>query len=625
MIPAPTFTTRDGERAKAYILDNLIKLVLVNERVSSATRNQLLPELCLAWVTAYSHTYSRGIRKPKPSDCRTIAHAAKALHREGLWKKVWGRMSSFLLGELTTNVMASKPWPLTVKYLKVCRLLLLCLQAEGPQAFYGDETLAVLTTVFQTTTMIPERVHIAGLARMYEHKVVKHLHCLWRQMFEWSLKSHWDQFTWVQVQSIAQQLGKIMVPLVNAVFCHIPSALYRSYGLLHLMERCLRTHNGASARERARPVRPTPLATYCWWAQTVSVTSALTSTLRVQQVPGREQPLSVVCGFVVDTCTPKRLYLGFPGVYVWDSRILNRVAELGDKLGLWKLACSSTDDFDVAEYQAQTRDAWDALAHLPMNAMCFQSALELQKRWEAQQLALLPNAQAAISIQQRTLPQHSADIYPPPEVVTRLVQAWRRQASRPRPSQPPRPSITAPRASARAAEEEAKRELPRDAEGLPVPHVQALEEDHGIHMEELEKAVPYLTDLANQFYDPVTMDLVQRCPVVVRLTNSELSSRAYERDEIVKWVHKEVRRQRAAPGSKATTKPLVKDPYGGGIIDLQHEISLANTGERKPPGSLQRCDLDGFGEKAHLLANESTVLYVCMLIPSSCTHLAFES
>ena len=573
------FRSRDEIRANAFILDRLVKAILSESQVSRETYNTVLPEFCLAWVDAYTTIYFHNNRRPKSSDCQKIAQAVKVLHQEGLWGKVWARVSAYNFHEMSTGTRPAKPWTGAVKYLKACRLLIMCLQMQGSQEFYSECTLAILTTAFRVTIMIRERMTTIGLCRAYERKLIKRLYHVWHQMFDWTFKAHWEPFTWVQILNIAQKLGKAMLPIVTALFRHIPSALHRSYGLIHLMERCLQIPNAAWDAELVVPARPTQLLTYGHWATAMSVASTLFSTFHVHQVPGRERPVTMVCGFTVEPCHPKLWFLTAWDLYSWDSRILKVVHTLGERLGLWELTCPTGAGFDVVEYEAQTRNVWGALARLPMNTVCFESALEMQKRWFSQQLAIRAGPPAP----EPDVFRHPAEKYPSPEVVHRLVQQWqqerRRRLGGSGPSgasgaSSPQATAARPSASARVAENEAKRELPRDEEGLPIPPVQVLDADHGIHMDdlesaELEKTLPHLAELANQFYDPVKLDLVQRCPVVVRLTNSDTSSRAYERDEIVKWVHAEMRRQRANPDLRSHT-PIIKDPYGGGIIDLKH-------------------------------------------------------
>lgn len=547
----PALTSRDVQRAKALQLHASMAEAL-QDAVDSAVLRTALPSLALAWIKVFGAARGSPCHLPDAAVRRSVASAVTTLHREGewVWGLVWQRLTAFRDYPRETSRAVDVPWHASILYLQLCRLLIMCLQAQGSRFFFGNEALAILATAFRLPRVCAasERPRTEPQARVYEAHLVAHLHRLWSQVYSWGRLSDWEAFTWHQIAQHARAFGKAVTPAVSAVLNTLPFARVGSYALIRLMKYAL--YRGWSTFTVM--AKPTPLLTFRMWAHVASLASALC-----------DEAFCVTLG----TCPPAVLELLASEAYTWDPQVMAAVVQAGQCLRLWTLRVYPRMDISVREYAASTREAWKALSCRPMDAACFRQHTALAKQWSHAKLAQRPCPVAPSAAAATHEDVHPADAYPAGVNPRHLLWTW--DVSMPEGLASPAPAAAAAHAGDvhHAGASGAASAASRDACGLHVPRVQALAADHGFTAEDVERMAPIFTDLAQQLWDPVAMDLVQRCPVVLRLTNGETTTKAYERDEIAKWVGSEVQRQHRVDSSKA---PVVNDPFGNGVIHLHH-------------------------------------------------------
>ena len=108
----------------------------------------------------------------------------------------------------------------------------------------------------------------------------------------------------------------------------------------------------------------------------------------------------------------------------------------------------------------------------------------------------------------------------------------------------------------------------RNSEERKEPHVQALEAPHGFWNDDVETLLGEAwSDLAAGYQDFMAQDLIQSCPVVVRLHDGRLSSQVYELESIKAWVTSQVSDQRRRFPERV---PVVKDPHRDGDVAHDH-------------------------------------------------------
>lgn len=106
--------------------------------------------------------------------------------------------------------------------------------------------------------------------------------------------------------------------------------------------------------------------------------------------------------------------------------------------------------------------------------------------------------------------------------------------------------------------------LPRDMQRLPQPCGLSMEGAAGC-------GEPWLQELAAAFVCPLTHDLVQQCPVLLRRADGGLSSHVYEYDAVQEWLRYEARARGAGAGIalRESGQPL-RDPATRHPLDLAH-------------------------------------------------------
>ena len=100
----------------------------------------------------------------------------------------------------------------------------------------------------------------------------------------------------------------------------------------------------------------------------------------------------------------------------------------------------------------------------------------------------------------------------------------------------------------------------------PARPIHALPEPALLSQEQVDMAAPEWQRLGDLFTDPITQDLIQVCPVLVRLRDGTLSSKVYERETLQSWVDVEHQRQQ----QQGTTSIIIREPCRDGDIDLSH-------------------------------------------------------
>ena len=79
--------------------------------------------------------------------------------------------------------------------------------------------------------------------------------------------------------------------------------------------------------------------------------------------------------------------------------------------------------------------------------------------------------------------------------------------------------------------------------------------------------VTVMQSLAQLFVDPILLDIAPSCPVLVRLTNGQVSSAVYEKASITQWIHSERERN---GGMTDPNRVVIRDPNHQGDIDHMH-------------------------------------------------------
>ena len=451
--------------------------------------------------------------------------------------------------------------------IKAYTALIKVLKEFGPVHFYTSKIGKILTAAFENISPHPMGDDLTYSILMSEW--TDKLYSVWYELFTWS-NAQWAMMTLETVLENAKTFGKcmkrLMRDLLNMLIANPPPSdgSWRPTSIdliIQVTTALLHNHVLYFFDHRVEGRHRTNISQrllFSKMATAHSVAAALNEALVKTYRPGAAEDsedgmVLASTTFFGRTTRPNNalrftVKIDPKTLYYWHPKTLLILKSVGQDTRAWNLELEDGRCLQDHVLQDSLWLEWEAWSLAIIDNDLFNDMRSEFREFQRNNVGIEPLPRVLNAVERGAV---SADVpaevawlqdpefFPPPEPAA---------ASQNRPVGPP------------GSPEEAK---------VPEPQVHALEAPHEFSIDDVENLLDEAwCEIAEGYRDAAgDTDLIQMCPVVVRLHDGRVSSHVYELESIKTWVTSQVNDQRRRFPNRT---PVVRDPLRDGDIDHSH-------------------------------------------------------